>query len=139
MLTRGDRILASHAPAVSTTIAELLEERGVEVKYHHNVIKVDGNEIICSDGQAVPFDECIWCTQAGCQKWLKDTKLALDDTGFIKVNAHLQTSVGNIFAAGDCASLPSPRAKAGVFAVKSGPPLTRNLRRCLVGDPHLER
>ena len=58
-----------------------------------------------------------------------------------KVDATLR-AVGksNIFAAGDVASLPSPRPKAGVFAVKSGPPLAANIRRVLVGnDDQLER
>jgi selenide,water dikinase len=59
----------------------------------------------------------------------------------VQVDATLRAvGMPNIFAAGDVASLPSPRPKAGVFAVKSGPPLAANLRRVLVGDDdNLER
>ena len=53
-------------------------------------------------GREINADECIWCTQAGAAKWLKEsTDLALDDDGFIAVNATLEsTSHQHVFAAG---------------------------------------
>ena len=75
----------------------------------------------------------IWVTGAGGASWLKDTGLSLDADGFIEVTDTLQTITDqNIFAAGDVATMVNhPREKAGVFAVRQGQPLARNLRRSL--------
>ena len=63
-----------------------------------------------------------------------------DKQGFIAVNDCLQSDGGppNLFACGDVASSTAhPRPKAGVYAVRAGPPLTENLRRSDPVQPHL--
>ena len=74
-------------------------------------------------------------TQASAPAWLSETGLELDDDGFMLVNEHLQSlSQTNIFGVGDIATMiNTPRPKAGVFAVRQGPPLIRNLRSSLLG------
>ena len=87
-----------------------------------------------ADGERIPFDECIWCTSASAQSWLADnTGLDLDSSGFIAIDDNLQsTNTPNVFAAGDVAGMINyPRPKAGVFAVRQGPPLAVNLRALL--------
>ena len=68
------------------------------MRYDHEVTEVQGNELVCSNGTRVPFDECVWCTQAGAARWLRDTGLELDDGGFIKVRVlvwqHVTNEVG---------------------------------------------
>ena len=93
--------------------------------------------LLCKNGEKYIYDECIWCTSAAAQKWLKDnTQLALDDYGFIAVKDTLESTNSNdVFAAGDIAAvLKYPRPKAGVFAVRQGPPLADNLRCRLRGE-----
>jgi selenide,water dikinase len=85
VLTRGDRVLANHTPATSVELARILNERHIDVLYGHEVASVEGNELVCSSGARVEFDECVWCTQAGAAQWLRDTGLELDAGGFIKV------------------------------------------------------
>ncbi|MGB2904193.1 MAG: selenide, water dikinase SelD, partial [Candidatus Dechloromonas phosphoritropha] len=86
------------------------------------------------NGEMLEADEIVWVTQAGGAAWLRDTGLALDDKGFIRVLDTLQTETDPlIFAAGDCAAMiDHPLEKAGVFAVRMGKPLTENLRRMML-------
>ncbi|MEX0957571.1 MAG: FAD-dependent oxidoreductase [Rhizobiaceae bacterium] len=73
--------------------------------------------------------------------WLAQTGLARNDLGYLAIRPTLQVpGHDNIFAAGDVASVVDhPRAKAGVFAVRQGPVLHRNLGLALAGGtpaPH---
>ena len=136
LITR-DEILAGHNASVRRRFRNLLAARGVAVMENSAVEAVEDGAVICASGERIGFDELIWVTEAGAASWLADTGLALDAGGFIKVDATLR-SVGDphVFAAGDvAANLDHPRPKAGVFAVRQGPPLADNLRRALAGQP----
>jgi len=85
----------------------------------------------------IEADAVFWVTQAAGGSWLASTGLALDADGCVRVNAYLQSDTdARIFASGDVAAF-GPRAleKAGVFAVRMGMPLARNLRQALCGLP----
>jgi pyridine nucleotide-disulfide oxidoreductase family protein len=68
--------------------------------------------------------------------WLADTGLQRNGLGYLAIRPTLQvTGHDQIFAAGDAASIADhPRAKAGVFAVRQGPVLYRNIARVLDGE-----
>src|SRR6185436_13549352 len=136
LVTRGE-ILASHNASVRRRFRDLLDLRGVGVVEHSAVEQVDDGSVLCSSGDKIGFDELIWVTQAGAASWLADTGLDLDEGGFIKIDATLRSvSADNVFAVGDvAANVTYPRPKAGVFAVRQGPPLAENLRRALAGQP----
>ncbi len=61
--------------------------------------------------------------------------LACDAAGFVQVDASLRSiSHPVVFAVGDCATqVDAPRPRSGVYAVRAGPPLARNLERTLAG------
>ena len=135
LVTRG-KLMPSHAKGVRKTFLKVFDEAGVRVIEDDGVARAESKTLVLQSGREINADECIWCTQAGAAKWLKDsTDLALDDDGFIAVNATLEsTSHQHVFAAGDVANvLKHPRPKAGVFAVRQGPPLDKNIRRALLG------
>ena len=87
------------------------------------------NLLKLSTGTLLPYDECIWCTNAAAAEWLaKATPCATTADGFLKISDTFQTKVPSIFAAGDCAVREhDPRPKAGVFAVRAGAPLRDNM------------
>jgi len=136
LVTRGN-LMPTHSKGVRKTFIKVFAEQGVDVIENDGVINADKGKLTLESGKVMEADECIWCTQAGAANWLKEaTNLSLDEDGFIAVNPTLEsTSHPNIFAAGDVAHvLKHPRPKAGVFAVRQGPPLEKNLRRALLGE-----
>jgi selenide, water dikinase len=135
LFTNIATILPTHNAGVRKRFEAVLAERGVVVHVNAAVNQVCAGSLQTASGETLDADEIIWVTRAGGAPWLKQTGLALDDEGFIQVNDNLQTLTDpNIFAAGDIASMVNYKLeKAGVFAVRQGPPLTENLRRAVEG------
>ena len=137
LFTNNAHILPTHNARVRRTFDAVLAERGVQIHRHAAVTQVTLGQLQTSSGEVMQADEIVWVTRAGGAAWLKDTGLALDADGFIQVNDTLQTLTDPaIFAAGDIASMVNyPLEKAGVFAVRQGPPLAQNLRLSVQGAP----
>ncbi len=137
LFTAGVEILSTHNAGVRARFERVLQARGVTLHRDAEVRQVSADGLSSADGQHWAADEVVWVTQAGGAPWLRGTGLALDDGGFIEVNEHLQSvSDPLIFAAGDIAAIVGrPLEKAGVFAVRMGPPLADNLRRSVLGLP----
>ena len=162
LFTGGAEVLPRKPPRVRAAFARVLAERGVRVHLDAWIDRVTpgalptvsltgGAEASAGDGAVHEtgspcvlhtatgavheLDEVLWATAAGAQAWLGASGLATDESGFVAVHPTLEsTSHPGVFAAGDCAAvLEHPREKAGVFAVRQGPPLEENLRRALRG------
>jgi selenide, water dikinase len=118
-------------------VERLCKARNMQVHTQETVCEVSAEGLRCESGLVVKCDRTFWVTHASAPAWLKDSGLALTDNGFLAVNDKLQTlSHPNIFAAGDVATMVNhPRPKAGVFAVRQGPPLYENLKRQVMGAP----
>jgi selenide,water dikinase len=134
-LVTRDTLLPSHNRRARDLLARILERRGIRMLTETPVARVEPGRLFAEDGGTVPFDEALWVTQAAGAPWLADTGLPLDDRGFLIVDETLRSPGDEtVFAAGDVATMPAhPREKAGVYAVRSGPPLADNLRRALAG------
>jgi selenide,water dikinase len=92
--------------------------------------------VTLASGRRVPADAVLVSTRAAPPLAIRQTSLAKDQDGFLAIGPTLQVlNDGAVFAAGDCATMVEhPRPKAGVFAVRQGPVLARNLRRALRGE-----
>ncbi len=131
IVTDTDELLPTHNPGVRRRLTRVVRERKVALHLNRKVVEVAPAMLHCRPDQDIPFDAAIWVTSAVPAAWLKETGLATDDSGFVAVNESLQsTSHPFVFAAGDVAALRGHRlAKSGVFAVREGPVLARNLRQ----------
>ncbi|HEY2531377.1 MAG TPA: selenide, water dikinase SelD [Xanthobacteraceae bacterium] len=134
LITAGD-LLPTHNRSVARIFRRILRQRDVELHLDSEVVAVLSEGVRCVSDTAIPLDEIIWVTQAGAASWLRDSGLACDPDGFVYVRDTLQTVTDpDVFAAGDVAAVENhPRPKAGVFAVRQGKPLIRNLRLALAG------
>ena len=147
MITRGLTVMSEHNVNVQTVVTRLLKERGIRVEFGAEIVAVtldstDSSKqlLVAADGRTFHYTEAIWCTQATAQPWLGVAGLAVTDQGgFVCVKPTLESvNVRNVFASGDVAHLvDNPRPKAGVFAVRAGPPLLANIRLRLMGQEEL--
>jgi selenide,water dikinase len=135
VVTKGE-LLEDHNASVRRRFRRILAERGVRFVEHDGVQRVEDGCVVCASGSSFDYDELVWVTEAGGAPWLAETGLALDQAGFVVVDATLRSVTDKrIFAAGDVAtSRDHPRPKAGVFAVRQGPKLADNLRLALDGE-----
>lgn len=141
LVSRSPRPLPGFAPAAVRAAERALDRAGVLI---HPGTDWQGSSVAAECG---PDDLLLWATGAQAHDWLREAAvrhaagdqtvlggLGLDADGFIPVDTMLQSVTHpTIFATGDCAhwieggNLP----KAGVFAVRMGPVLARNLRAAL--------
>lgn len=137
LLTADVEILPTHNRGVRKRFRRILSQRGIAVHTDSKVVDASAGGLRTQAGEEFPFDEVLWVTNAAAAPWLEASGFEVDDEGFLLVDATLQsTSHPGIFGAGDAAAMrDDPRPKSGVFAVRQGRPLARNLRNALLGRP----
>jgi pyridine nucleotide-disulfide oxidoreductase family protein len=122
LLNRGPHLLPGFSRGATHAAQAALAAAGVTVRNN------------------TPFDPAtadaggwlLWATGAEAQGWQRASGLAVSPGGFVRIDAQLRSvSHAQVFAVGDCADWADPLPKAGVFAVRMGPVLSRNLRAAL--------
>ncbi len=135
LFSGSEEIMPTHNARVRGCFEAALRDRDVTIHADDAVVQVSPGKLKTASGTEVEADEILWVTAAGAPSWPAEAGLEVDDKGFIKVGDTLQSvSHPEVFAAGDIAAMVNhPRPKSGVFAVRQGKPLERNLRRLLLG------
>ena len=135
LYSRSTRLMPQMAPRASHLMFVALLDAGIKLQLGRAVDKIDAGMIRFGDNTSAAFDACFLVSAVRPPRWLSTTSLELDDSGFVAVHPTLQSkSHANIFAAGDIATISgTPRPRAGVFAVRAGPVLAKNLRKYLHG------
>ncbi|RFC39004.1 MAG: pyridine nucleotide-disulfide oxidoreductase family protein [Candidatus Nitrotoga sp. CP45] len=126
-------ILPGHASGVKHRVRALLGQRGIMLYQAQAVGTLEG--VALSNGQSLLADCIIAATGARPLAWLRNSGLALDEEGYVLVDAqHRSISHPNVFAAGDvCMRSDIQLAHSGVHAVFAGPVLAHNLIAAING------
>jgi selenide,water dikinase len=135
-LVSDGEILPTHNPKVRASFRRALAARGIALHERRQARAITPGAIELDGGESLAADAVLVTTGAAAPAWFRETGLALDQDGFIAAGPTLQAlNDPDVFGAGDCVTLvQTPREKAGVFAVRAGPPLAANLRRRALGE-----
>ena len=128
-------ILPAFPPAFRAAFARELGTHGIAVRKNARVTSIIDGYLHVSTGAPIAADHILWTTQAAAAQWLGETGLDLDQRGFVRVDAHLRAlGHDNVFAVGDTAAFgPRDLPKSGVYAVRAGPVLAKNIKAVLTG------
>ena len=135
LIEAGEEILPSLSAGARRRVRQALSSKGIEIHTGRGVRAVTVDGIDLEGGGAIPLDVVTWATGAMAPNWSTETRLDLDQDGFVLVDQHLRSvSHPDVFAAGDVAVIDGDRlSRAGVYAVRQGRVLAENLRRELLG------
>jgi selenide, water dikinase len=133
-------LLAERAPfppdaprALVGAVRRALAQRGVHLAYGR-AVAVTARAVHLQGGGSLQAEGVLWATGPAPHPLLAQAGLALGPTGACSVQGTLEsTSHPRVFAAGDCADLPTPAPKSGVYSVREGPVLLDNLLAALHG------
>jgi pyridine nucleotide-disulfide oxidoreductase family protein len=119
-------ILPGFSPSVICRTQQAIARSGL--KQHQAKAEGTAAGLVLSNGEVIHADFIIAATGVRAPFFLRSSKLALSQRGFIALNETQQsTSHPNVFAAGDIGSRLIEHAKSGVHAVRAGPVLAQNL------------
>jgi NADH dehydrogenase FAD-containing subunit len=132
LLSRG-LLLKQFIPAVRRKTLAKLKRRGVRVMENAPLSAVDAHTLLLTSGQRVACDILFPAVGTHPAPLIKASGLAVDGSGGLLVNHHLQSvSHPNVFGGGDCIAFqPRPLARVGVYAVRQNPILHHNLSAAL--------
>jgi selenide,water dikinase len=136
LLDAGARVLVGYPEGAVRRIERHAAARGIEIRCNTRVAEVRADALVLRAAD-LPADHLVWVAGAASHSLFRDSGLPTDVHGFVRTRMTLQVEGHDeLFAVGDCASLiGSPVPKAGVYAVRQGPPLIQNLRARLAGGP----
>ena len=133
LFTGESGLLGNYSNSSKNSILKRLNDAKIKVIFKDKVAEITKNKIVTKSSKSYLIDKAILSTNGVPPKWLKKTNLTLSQEGFIETNNKLQTNFDHIFAAGDVINFSQKKlTKSGVYAVKSGIVLTKNIRNFIL-------
>ena len=124
-------LLPEAPPRLRAKAKNALAAQGIQFRPQFRAVRQGAGQLASASGAVLEVDQVFWATGAAPQAFLQNSDLAGTPSGYIAVNAQLQSiSHPNVFAVGDAADMvEQARPKAGVYAVRQAPILFKNLVR----------
>lgn len=124
----GGGIMSGHRAAVRRFSARALAEWRVGVR-HERITHVYADTLVAADGTRHPSTLTVVATGVTPPAFLRSSGFTVDSCGALHINRYLQSvDSAAVFAAGDCAHFtPHPLPKVGVYAVRQGVIIHRNI------------
>ena len=124
-------LLPEAPPRLRAKAKNALAAQGIQFQPQFRAVRQGAGQLASASGAVLEVDQVFWATGAAPQAFLQNSDLAGTPSGYIAVNAQLQSiSHPNVFAVGDAADMvEQARPKAGVYAVRQAPVLFKNLVR----------
>ena len=135
LITDRSDILPEHSLAVRRRVRRHLYQSGVTILTNARVTEICENSIVTESHGTTVSHFTILGTGASAPDWPKACGFLTDRSGFILTDENLLTlGFKNIFAVGDIGSILEKKyPKSGVYAVKQGPLLFKNIRSLIEG------
>jgi len=127
LIERNSKIIATLDAEMSKDLQDELEAHGVEVKLNHEVQGFtkhgdDSVEVQLQGGQKLHVDRVILAIGVRPDvELLRGTEIQLGPNGGILVNQHMQTSVADIYAAGDAVEVVDAVTQQPALIPLAGP------------------
>lgn len=129
LISKSKNLIGGHSALAKLNATNFLIENNINLISDNPVIEIGNNFVKTKRGTKIKSDFSVLVTSITAPKWISQSDLTLSDDGFIEVNNFLQSSNENIFASGDVCSIKGKNlVKSGVYAVRQGTILSKNLR-----------
>lgn len=139
-----DRIMPEVSPSMGDYTRRRLEERGIEVKLNTTSNTFVDGHVELSDGDEFDTDTVVWTAGVKAHPMLEESDLPRDDKGRVQCTPELRVrGTKNVFASGDCASVPDLTSKdpdavvgpSAQHAVREAKVIADNLLATLRDEP----
>jgi selenide,water dikinase len=136
VLPGGPRLLPTFPARAGRHFEAAMKSRGVAVRFDARVTDAGPGHLVLAGGERLPFDAAIWATDPAPPAVLRESGLAVDAGGFLRVGRTLQSvSDPAVFGTGDCVAFDAypTLPRNGVHAVRQGAVLFDNVIALLRG------
>lgn len=114
-----------------------MRDRGIEVLINSEIVRVEENAAYTRHGRKIEFDTLILAVGIKPPAIFRESGLATSHDDGLWINEYLQSvSDPRLFGGGDSVAFRGePLTRLGVFAIRQGPLIFRNVQALLKGEP----